>query len=185
MKQIDFLDLVRKRQSIRSYSNKQVEKDKIDRCLEAGRLAPSACNAQPWSFIVVDDPELKNQLADLTANRLLPMNHFTKQVPVHIIIVIEKANLTSSLGSVIKDKSFPWIDIGIAAEHICLQATSEGLGTCILGWFREKKMKKLLNVPDKKRIGLLITVGYPKKEEIRQKKRKALADIVHNNTYKQ
>jgi nitroreductase len=114
----------------------------------------------------------------------LPLNHFTKQAPVHIVIVIEKANLTSKLGSVIKNKFFPWIDIGIAAEHICLQATSEGLGTCMLGWFKEKKVKKLLNVPDKKRIGLIITVGYPKKEEIRQKKRKALADIVHINTYK-
>lgn len=184
MKQMDFLELVKKRQSTRSYSDKQVEKEKIDRCLEAGRLAPSACNAQPWSFIVIDDPGLKNQVADLTADRLLPLNHFTKQAPVHIIIVIEKANLTSNLGSLIKDKFFPWIDIGIAAEHICLQATSEGLGTCILGWFKEKKIKKLLNVPDKKRIGLLITVGYPKKEEIRQKKRKALADIVHYNTYK-
>lgn len=183
MKSADFIELVKKRQSTRSYSAKPVEKIKIERCLEAGRLAPSACNAQPWSFIMIDDQELKNKVADLTADRLLPLNHFTKQAPVHIVIVVEKANLTSNLGSALKDKLFPWIDIGIAAEHICLQAVSEGLGTCILGWFKEKKVKKLLNVPEKKRVGLIITLGYPKTERIRKKKRKVLTDITHRNMY--
>jgi nitroreductase len=79
-----FLQLVKQRQSQRNYADKSVEKAKIERCQEAARLAPSACNAQPWKFIVVDDVELKNKIADTTANKLLPLNHWTKQAPVHV-----------------------------------------------------------------------------------------------------
>jgi nitroreductase len=75
----DFLDLARKRQSVRGYTARPVEDVKIERCLEAARLAPSACNSQPWTFIVVDDADIKNRLADLTADRWLPLNHWTKQ----------------------------------------------------------------------------------------------------------
>ncbi len=84
---MDFFDLVRKRYSVRAYSPKPVEPEKIQRCIEAARLAPSACNSQPWTFIVVDDPQIKNNLADTTSNKLLPLNHFTKQAPVMIVIV--------------------------------------------------------------------------------------------------
>lgn len=182
-KYTSFLELVKNRQSDRGYLNKPVEKEKIERCLEAARMAPSACNSQPWHFIVVDEPGLKNKIADCTSNRLLPLNHFTKQAPVHITIVMEKANLTSMLGSSIKDKHFPLIDIGIAAEHICLQAADEGLGTCMLGWFNEKEVKKLLKVPNTKRVMLIIIIGYPSKPETRVKKRKHLSELVSYNQY--
>jgi len=179
----DFLQLIKTRQSNRSYLNKPVEKEKIDRILEAALLAPSACNAQPWHFIVVDDQELKDKIADKTSNVLLPLNHFTKQAPVYIVIVMEKANLTSGLGSTIKDKHFPLIDIGITAEHICLQATAEGLGTCMIGWFDEEGVKRLLNVPKNKRVILIITLGYPASDHIRPKKRKKVEEITSYNMY--
>jgi nitroreductase len=178
-----FLDLVRQRQSVRSYLPDAIEKEKINRCLEAARLAPSACNSQPWTFIVVDEPDLKNSLADLTADRLLPLNHFTKQAPVHVVIVLERANLTSRLGGLIKKRDFTWIDLGIAAEHFCLQATADGLGTCMLGWFKEKQIKSLLGIPPARRVGLIITVGYPADEQIRAKTRKPMEDIVRWNAY--
>lgn len=178
-----FLDLVKSRQSERGYVNKPIEKEKIERCIEAARLAPSACNSQPWKFIIVDNPELKNKIADNTSNKLLPLNHFTKQAPVHIVIVKEKSKLTSKLGASIKDKYFPLMDIGIAAEHICLQAKEEGLGTCMLGWFNEKAVKKLLNIPKSKRVYLIITMGYPSSEIIRPKKRKDYESIISYNTY--
>lgn len=178
-----FLDMVRHRQSVRAYKPDQVEHESIERCLEAARLAPSACNAQPWKFIVVDDPDIKNALADATQDRFIPMNHFTKQAPVHIVVVREKANLTSSIGQVVKNKEYPLTDIGIAVEHICLQALEEGLGTCILGWFNEKKVKKLLNIPFNKRAELIITLGYPATEDIREKKRKTLSEISTFNKY--
>jgi len=178
-----FLDLVKIRQSTRAYDSRAVEAEKVERCIDAARMAPSACNAQPWKFIIVNDPAVKNALADATQDRILPLNHFTKQAPVHIVIVREKANLTSSIGQVVKDKEFPLMDIGITAVHFCLQAVEEGLGTCILGWFNEKKVRKLLAVPLNKRIELIITVGYPAMEDIRTKKRKPREEVVAYNKY--
>jgi nitroreductase len=179
-----FQQLVAKRQSDRAYKATPVEKDKIDRVLEAARLSPSACNAQPWRFVVVDNPEIKNMLADTTSSKLLGINHFTKQAPVHIVIVMENANLTSNFGSMVKQKHFPLIDIGIAAEQICLAASAEGLGSCMIGWFDEGAVKKLLNIPKSKRPVLIITIGYPESEVVREKRRKSIEDIVCFNTYK-
>ncbi len=178
----DLLELINFRQSDRAYLSTPIEKEKLERVLEAGRLAPSACNAQPWKFIVVDQPELKNKIADCTSSKVLGMNHFTKQAPIHIIIVEEKANFTSNAGSLIKNKQFPLIDIGITAEHICLQAAAEKLGTCMIGWFDETKVKKLLNIPKSKRVPLIITIGYPEKET-REKRRKDTDEIVSYNSY--
>lgn len=179
----ELLALIGRRQSVRAYKNQPVEKDKLMRCIEAARLAPSACNAQPWKFIVVDNPAVKNSIADATSSKVLGMNHFTKQAPVHIVIVREKANFTSTVGQVLKDKEYPLIDIGIAAIQLCLQATAEGLGTCILGWFNEKKVKELLQIPRSKRVELIITVGYPASDEIRKKVRKDTSEILSFNRY--
>jgi nitroreductase len=153
------------------------------RCIEAAQLAPSACNSQPWKFIVVNDPELKNTIADNMSNKMVPINHFTKQAPLLVCIVRESSNLTSSLGQVVKDKEYPLMDIGIAAIQFCLQATAEGLGTCMMGWFNERKIKQLLNIPRGKRLELIITVGYPSSDEIRVKKRKELGEILSFNSY--
>ena len=112
----DIYELIAHRQSDRQYDpNHPVEPEKVARIVEAARLAPSACNAQPWHFIVVDEPELRNQVADAVASRLLGMNHFTKQAPVHILVVEERPNFTAGIGGLIKDKQFPLLDIGIAA----------------------------------------------------------------------
>src|SRR5512145_418111 len=135
MKNTELMDLFRTRQSVRAYSERPVEKDKLLRCLEAAHIAPSACNAQPWKFIVIDDPELKNRVADNISGKIVPINHFTRQAPILVGIVREPANLTSSIGQVVKNKEYPLMDIGIAAIQFCLQATAEGLGTCMMGWF--------------------------------------------------
>lgn len=178
-----FYEIVTNRQSCRKYdTEKKVDREVINRILEAARNAPSACNAQPWHFIVVDEPELKNKVADAASARLLNMNHFTKQAPVHIVVVEEKVNLTSGIGGIVKDKHFAFLDIGIAAAHICLAAEAENLGSCILGWFAENKMKKLLNVPDNRRIVLDIVIGYPA-QPLREKKRKDFDEIVSYNKY--
>lgn len=180
---MNFYELVAQRQSDRNYETESpVEREKIERILEAARLAPSACNAQPWKIIVVDNPELKNQLADATAAKALMMNHFTKQAPVHLVIVEEGANISSTIGGWVKRKHFPHIDLGIIAEHICLAATAEGLGTCMIGWFDENKVRKLLNIPKQKRPILIITLGYSA-QPLREKKRKAMNEIVSWNRY--
>ena len=137
-----FLELVQNRQSDRSYLDKTVEKEKIERILEAARLAPSACNGQPWKFIVVTDAEKRYLVADAATSKMLSMNHFSKQAPVQIVLVEESSNFTSTVGGWATNKHYPHIDLGIAASHICLAAADEGLGSCMLGWCDEKKYVK-------------------------------------------
>ena len=179
-----FFEILVQRQSVRGYCDLPVEPEKLARCLEAARMSPSACNSQPWKLIVVDDLQLKNQLAEYTTSgRLVPLNHFTRQAPIFIVIVRESPNLTSKLGTLLKDKPYTLMDVGIVAHQFCLQATAEGLGTCILGWFNEKKVKQLLNIPKSKRAELIITVGYPSSNVVREKIRKKLDQICCYNKY--
>lgn len=173
--------LIETRQSTRKYKTLEVEQEKVEKVIEAARLAPSACNAQAWKFIVVNDPILRKQVAESAAS--LGMNKFALEAPVIIVCVLEKANATSAIGSQIKNKNYKWIDIGIAVEHICLQATELELGSCIIGWFNEKKVKKLLHIPRNKRIPLLITLGYPD-DHARSKIRKPFNEICAFNSYK-
>ena len=114
--------------------------------------------------------------------KVLGFNHFTKQAAVHILIVEEKVNLTSGIGGWVKNKSFAPIDIGIAAAHICLAAEDEGLGSCILGWFDENKMRELLSIPSNKRVVLDIVLGYSTQAD-RPKKRKPWDEVVSFNSY--
>jgi nitroreductase len=176
------LELIHSRQSDRSYSDKPVENEKIERILEAGRFAPSACNAQPWKFIVVTDPTLRAGLAEAASARLLGMNSFVNQAPLLLVVVREKANMSSRIGATVKNKDYSLIDIGIASENICLQARAEGIGSCMIGWFDEKQVKKILGIPASKRVELIITLGYPVKE-LREKRRKQLSEVVSYNKY--
>ena len=178
-----FLDLVKTRQSVRKYLDKPVEKEKIERCLEAARLAPSANNSQPWSFIVIDDSKLKEEVAGKTFDRVISFNRFSLQAPVLVLLLSERPSFFSRIGSAIKDKQFSLIDIGITVEHFCLQAAEEGLGTCILGWFNERGVKKLLNIPQQIRVELIITMGYPTSNEIQPKERKEINQIRSYNRH--
>jgi len=181
-----FHELIKKRQSDRIYIDKPVDRDIINRCIDAARLAPSASNSQPWTFVVIDDIELKDKVAKKTIGLLRSFNKFVPQAPVIIAIVLEKPKLLTELGGRLKKKEFPLIDIGIAAEHICLQATEENLGSCMLGWFDEKAIKTLLNVPENKSISLLITLGYtPDDYKHRKKIRKTMEKVVSYNSYQQ
>jgi nitroreductase len=176
------LDLIINRQSDRKYSEKQIEEEKLARIIKAGRMAPSACNAQPWKFIVVTDPYLLTTVSEAAQAKLLGMNSFVRQAPVIIVIVREQANLSSRIGGTIKNKDYSHIDIGIAAENICLQAEAEGLGSCMIGWFDENIIKKILGIPKTKRIELLITLGYSLSEK-REKRRKPSEITVSYNKY--
>jgi len=181
---MSFIDLSNKRYSVRNYKNTPVEKEKINRCIEAARLAPSACNSQPWKFIIIDDPELKDKLAKAAFEGILKFNHFVFKAPVLILIVSERQKAFAKFGSIVKRKNFSQFDIGIAAEHLCLQATEEGLGTCILGWFNEKRVKKMLSIPKLKRVELIISVGFSDDDNIPSKKRKSIDEILSYNKYR-
>ena len=178
-----FLELASQRQSDRAFdASRPVEKEKIDRILQAGCIAPSACNAQPWHFIVVDDPELKNKVADATSSTVLGINHFTKQAPVHIIIVEEKENFSAGFGGWLKKRDYALMDIGIAAAHLALAAEDEGLGSCIIGWLDAKKVQELLHIPNGKKPLLDILIGYSTQPD-RAKKRKPFDEAVSHNKY--
>lgn len=177
-----FLELARRRQSVRGYDDRPVPRELIERCLEAARLAPSACNGQPWFFVVVDDPALRTELAKRV--RDLVMNQFVDRAPVLVAIVAETPPLVPRLAGHLKNKAYYLMDVAIAAEHFCLQAADEGLGTCILGWFDEKGVKRLLGIPGGKRIPLMISLGYPQDGSVRQKVRKSIEQVRGYNAYK-
>lgn len=180
---MNFLSLASKRYSVRKYSDRKVERELIMKALEAARLAPSACNAQPWHFIVVDDRERVKKLAEATFLPLSKLNKFVTEAPVIIAVVSESPNISSAVGGYIKKKPYYLMDVGMAVEHFCLQAAENGLGTCILGWFNEKKVKSFLDVPVRKSIPLLITLGYPETENVPEKHRVPLKEMISFNSY--
>jgi len=179
-----FTELILARQSVRRYANIPVEKEKVDQCLESARLAPSASNSQPWKFIVVDKEPLRTEVAKATFSDIQLINKFTLQAPVMLVIVMEKAKLITRLAMLVKKKEWPLIDIGITAEHFCLQAAELGLGTCMIGWFDEDKIKKLLQIPSDNSIGLVISLGYAAEGyPQRTKIRKPIEEVVRYNKY--
>ena len=173
-------EIIEKRQSNREYKPDTVESEKIMQCIEAAHLAPSACNAQAWKFVVVDEPALIKKMAE--AANSMGMNKFVAQAPVIIAVVLESANAASAIGSKIKRKDYTQIDLGIAVENICLQATDLGLGSCIVGWFNEREIRKILQIPSTKRVPLLVTLGYTEDEQ-RVKSRKKIESIYSFNKY--
>lgn len=176
------LELITGRQSDRKYERRAVETEKLERIIEAARMSPSANNAQPWKFIVITDPGILARTSEAATARLLGMNGFVSQAPVQIVIVREKADIQTRTAAVVKKRDFSLMDIGIAAENICLQAKAEGLGTCMIGWFDENALKRILQIPRSKRVELIITLGYPSGSR-REKRRKPPEITVSYNRY--
>ena len=172
------------RRSVREYEARPVEKDKILTCMEAARLAPSACNKQPWHFIVVDDPAKKEELCRAAFNFPPRFNHFAFSAPVLIAVVAEVDFLTHHIFGGMQGLPYYLLDIGAAIENLMLQAVKEGLGSCWLGWFDERGVKKALTLPAGKRIVSLLTLGYPANSDLPLKTRKETGEIVSFNTYR-
>ena len=176
-----FLELAQARQSDRAFvPGKRIEREVLERIVEAARLAPSACNGQPWHFTVITDEQLLPEVGHATSG--LGMNGFVKDAAALVLITHEGTNLTSRIGSGIKDKDFPIMDIGIASAYLTLAAEDEGVGSCILGWFDEKRVKELAGIPQKKRLMLIVALGYAAKPK-RKKVRKALEKVVSFEKY--
>ena len=172
-----FLEIVKKRQSVRNYKQQPVPREIIERCAEAARLAPSACNSQPWKFIIVDKPEKKDELAMAAFSGVYSICKFVKRAPVIVVVVTEKMSYAARVGAFLKNIQYSLIDIGIASEHFVLQAAEEGVGTCMIGWFSERRVKKVLGLPKTANVDLLISMGYPETDEQREKIRKSIDEI--------
>ncbi|MBM4104291.1 MAG: hypothetical protein FJ263_09645 [Planctomycetes bacterium] len=114
--ELSFLELVKKRYSVRNYKDSPVPKEMLNRCIEAARLAPSACNSQPWKYVIIDDPDLRDKMAKAAFEGILKFNHFAFKAPVLVLIVSERQKLSAQFGSIVKGKNFSQMDIGITVE---------------------------------------------------------------------
>ena len=170
---MNFLEIAKARQSCRGYDeNREVEAEKLEAILEAVRLAPSACNGQPYHVTVCTGETAK---AVAAATQGMGMNKFASQAPVLLVLSEMPYVKSAALGAKVKDNDYRSIDIGIAAAYLTAEATAQGLDTCILGWLDDAKIRKLcgLEYP----VRLVITLGYGT-DRPREKKRKALDQLV-------
>lgn len=178
------LDLMKHRKSVRDFLDRPVEREKIATCLEAARVAPSACNSQPWRFVVVDEPSLKNKLCKVAFSGIYSINSFCKMAPVIVVVISEKSRFIARVGGMFRGTKYYLIDIGIACEHFVLQAEDLGLGTCWLGWFNEKRVKSVLNIPQHKKIDVLLALGYYDRKKLKSGHDREPADnIASFNAY--
>jgi len=176
-----FQQLVQNRRSIRKYLDKPVERERILTCLEAARMAPSADHVQPWRFLVIDEPELKRKFTDEVFSGIYSSTKFAAKAPVIIVMLAKLDVIANRIGKQIQGIHYYFIDMGIAGEHIVLQAEELGLGTCWIGWFSTRKTRKLLNIPRKYKIVSLLSMGYYEKRPSKEKRRKTLSEIAWFN----
>ena len=171
---MNFMEIANTRQSCRAYDEARVvEREKLDAILEAARLAPSACNGQPYHFTVVKG-DLAKEVAKTTQG--MGMNKFASQAPVLIVVSEMPYVKSAAMGAKVKNNDYRSIDIGITTAYLTAEAAAQGLGTCILGWFDDDKIRKLCGIEYP--VRLVITVGYPKDDVIRPKKRKEITELV-------
>jgi len=169
-----FRELVQGRKSIRRFNSQSLERERVNLCLDAARLAPSAENAQPWRFLVIDDPQVKQDFAAQAFSGIYRVSVFAEGAPVLIVIRARRSVVTQRVGPHIQD-------IGIAGQHIVLQAEELGIGTCWLGWFSIRKSRKYFKIPAKYKIMSMLAMGYYEKKPSRERKRKTLEEIVFYN----
>ena len=176
---MNFLDLVRRRQSTRKFvPGRRIPREILERCLEAARLAPSACNSQPWSFVVVDEPEQVRALADAACGHApYAMNQFALEASALVAVSTEKMKWAARLGARLRDVRYSLVDVGGACEHLVLQAAEDGVASCWLGWFDERAVKQALGIPRGKKVDLLLCLGTAADETLRPKNRKPLDEI--------
>ena len=171
---MDFLEIARNRQSCRSYDEtRSVEEEKLSAILEAARLAPSACNGQPYRFTVC-----RGQAAQdvALACRGLGMNKFAVQAPIVIVVSEEDYVKSAAMGARVKNNDYRSIDIGIATAYLTAEATAQGLSTCILGWLDDARIREICGLTHP--VRLVITLGYAAPGDVlRTKKRKEYNEL--------
>jgi len=172
---MNFLEIAQNRQSCRNYDeNRSVEQEKLDAVLEAARLAPSACNGQPYRLTVCRGQAAKDVAKAATG---MGMNKFAAQAPVQIVISEEPYVATAGMGAKVKGNDYRSMDIGIVAAYLTAEAAAQGLGTCILGWFSDKKIREICGLEHP--VRLVVCLGYPKQgDPLRNKTRKDMDKLV-------
>jgi len=172
----DFMGLCRRRQSCRKYADRPVEPEKLMACVEAARLAPSACNSQPWHFHVVSRPDLVEKIG--AATQEFGANPTMDTAKAFVVITEEHAKLSPTIRGLIDSQYYAHGDVGAAAAIICFEAEEQGLGSCILGSYNRETICRALGVPVEKRVRLVVALGYAENAAVREKARKALDEVV-------
>lgn len=172
---MNFTEIAENRQSCRSYEKaREVEEEKLSRILASARLAPSACNGQPYRITVCKGDSAEKVAL---ATRGMGLNKFAVDAPVMLVISERPYVASAAFGARVKNNDYRSIDIGILAAYITAEATAMGLGTCILGWFDDAEIRKVCDIDEP--IRLVITLGYAKEDEkLRRKKRKDIDELV-------
>lgn len=170
-----FSEMAQARQSCRSYNGQPVEREKLERIIETARIAPSACNSQPWHMTVVDGTRMPEFAGALQGNHI---NAFTPDCPAFIVINEEEMNRSAKRCAESKGLHYASYDIGILTAHLCYAAQQEGLSTCIIGWFDQAEIHRITGIDPDKKICLVVCVGYAgDKNEQRDKVRKEISEI--------
>ena len=184
---MDVKTAIETRRSVRKFADKPVEREKITQCLEAARLAPSACNSQPWHYIVLDDPKVKEAFCEQAFSGVYKMSAWATKAPVIVAVVSDRGNFVSRIGNWFRNTEFFLVDQGISGEHFVLRAHDLGLGTCWIGWLNSNKAAQFFHLPKGKKIEHLLAVGYPAPEaaQANMRPRKPFEEIVSYNEYKE
>ncbi len=164
---MDTFECIKARRSVRSYSGRDIEGEKLNAILDAARLAPSANNRQNWKFIVVKDPELREQISAAAKGQ-----KFVAEAPVVIAACAVNTDHVMTCGH-----PAYLVDLAIAIDHMTLAARAMGIGSCWIGAFEQEKVKKILAVPDSSTVVELLPLGYPS-EWPPAKPRKSLEEII-------
>ena len=172
---MNFSEIAENRQSCRAYEpDRSVEQEKLDRILASARLAPSACNGQPYQITVCRGDAAKKVAL---ATQGMGMNKFAADAPILLVLSEMPYVATAALGARVKKNDYRSIDIGIAAAYITAEAAAQGLGSCILGWLDDEKIRAVCGMEGT--VRLVITIGYAKDgDPQRQKKRKDPAELI-------
>lgn len=171
---MNFTEIANTRQSCRSYdAERAVEQEKLDQILQSARLAPSACNGQPYQ-ITVCHGEAAKKVAKATQG--LGMNKFASDAPILLVISEKPYVASAAFGAKVKKNDYRSMDIGIVSAYITAEATAQGLGTCILGWLDDGEIRKICNLDSA--VRLVITLGYAKDDKLRPKKRKDMTELI-------
>lgn len=165
---MSLVDTVLSRRSIRRYQKKEIPKDMLNRILEAGRQAPSAANRQPLHLIVVTDESVKRELSKGLFNR------FIKDAP---LTIVGCANTNAVLTG-----KWAVVDTAIALQNMVIAAWAMGVGSCWIGDFKEEKVKRILQIPDKWKVVALVSFGYPS-EQPKPRKKKPIKKLVSFNKF--
>lgn len=176
------LPVFQKRRSCRNYKDTLVSREVLDECFHAVRLAPSACNLQPFRFIVIDEPNLRKEVSERIFSGPFKMNDFAKKAPVLVVAIRKRNKLFAQVGAWFRKTEYNLIDLSIAVEHFVLQAEQLGLSTCWIGWFNEKELRKILKIEKDEKIDVVISAGYFLDENYPEIKRKPIEEIVTYNS---